>query len=210
MTARLTPGVSREQFGPDVRGSVADAIERVPRHLFVPEERRMTSYLDASVPLGAGRRCPRPSLVARLLDAIGTGRGRVLVVGAGTGYVAACAAELAGDVVAVESDGDLLAQAAIALGSIRPKARVSLRQSLPSTATFEEAPFDAILVCAATEHTPRRLLATLPPDGTLVVPVRQEERCRLFSFHAAPRGHLRKSLGDVEVENLPAVLAAAC
>ena len=201
MTARLTPGVSREQFGPDVRGSVADAIERVPRHLFVPEERRMTSYLDASVPLGAGRRCPRPSLVARLLDAIGTGRGRVLVVGTGTGYVAACAAELA---------GDLLAQAAIALGSMRPKARVSLRQSLPSAAAFEEAPFDAILVCAATENTPRRLLATLPPDGTLVVPVRQEERCRLFSFHAAPRGHLRKSLGDVEVENLPAVLASAC
>lgn len=210
MRVRLTPGVSRDQLGDTVRGPVADAIERVPRHAFLPEERRMTAYLDRSVPLGHGRRCPRPSVVARMLDPVASAS-RVLVVGAGTGYVAACAAALGAEVIAVETEPELLDRAARSLGALRGGGDVKLRQAMPPQAALEAAPYDAIVICGAIERTPRRMLAALNEDGVVVVPIRQNGGApTLMSYQAGKRGHLRRDLGTVEIEALPQPTADAC
>ncbi len=209
MICALTPGVSPDILGDSVRDEVAKALGDVPRHMFLPEHKRMTAYMDRAVSLGSGRRCPQPSVVARMLNACQGLDGRVLVVAAGTGYVAACAAETASEVVAVETNQDLVSRAAIALGHVRGGQRIVLRESLPPLAALEAAPFDAILICAALERSPRRLLGALTEGGVLVAPI-TNERTKLYAFQHIARGHLRRDLGLIDVEPLPAVDPSEC
>lgn len=210
MLPRLTPGVSVEVLGEGVGARAARALGNVPRHLFVPEERQMTAYMDRSVPLGFGRRCPRPSLVARMLDGCGDLGARVLVVGSGTGYVAACAGELADHVLGVESQIELLAESATLLGRLRTGERYRVANALPAQKALEAEPFNSILVCGALERTPRRLLAALAPDGVVIAPIRNDGATTLYAFRRVARGHLRRDLGDADVELLPSTDAEGC
>lgn len=201
MMPPLTPGVGRELLAPDSPPSVVDALAVTPRHHFVPDLRRMVSYLDRDLPIGKGRRCPRPSTVARLLSVPESRSARWMVVGAGTGYVAACAASLASTVVAVEADPTLAGECAFALGHGPHPERVVLRQALPHPAAEEL--FDAIIVCGSLERSPRELLKMLTPDGVLVFPLRARGEVKLFAYQNVPRGHLRRDLGEISIEALP-------
>src|ERR687896_927817 len=82
---------------------VLEAMERVPRELFVPEELRMRAYEDAALPIGAGQTISQPYMVARICEAVALqGHERVLDVGTGSGYQAAVLAELAEEVHTIE------------------------------------------------------------------------------------------------------------
>ncbi len=201
MMPPLTPGVGRELLAPDSPPSVVDALAATPRHHFVPDVRRMVSYLDRDLPVGKGRRCPRPSSVARFLSVPEPSAKRWMVVGAGTGYVAACAANLAETVIAVESDPTLAGECAFALGHVPLRDRIVLRQGLPHRTTEEL--FDAILVCGSLERSPRELLKMLTPEGVLVFPLRARGESKLFAYQNVPRGHLRRDLGPIDIEALP-------
>ena len=160
----------------------------------------MVAYLDRDLPIGRGRRCPRPSTVSRLLSAAGKGTGRWLIVGAGTGYVAACAAAMGGTVVAVEPDPTLAGECAYALGHVGGGDRIELRQAIPAAAG--DSDYEAIVVCGSFEKSPRTLLKRLADDGVLVFPLRTQGDVRLFAYRNVPRGHLRRDLGDILVEPL--------
>ena len=200
MTRTLTLGVGSDLLGEDLSASVIEALAATPRHHFVPTFRQMVAYLDRDLAIGRGRRCPRPSTVARMLSATGKGTGRWLVVGAGTGYAAACAAAMGGHVVAVEPDPTLAGECAFALGHVTGGDRIVMRQAVP--AQSGDTPYDAIVVCGSLERSPRALLKRLSEDGVLVFPLRSQGDVRLFAYRDVPRGHLRRDLGEIAVEPL--------
>lgn len=200
MTRRLTPGIGSELLAPEAPASVVEALASVARHYFVPPQRQMIAYLDRDLPVGRGRRCPRPSTVARLLSVPEARGGRWLIVGAGTGYLAACASLVADEVVAVEADPTLAGECAFALGRASVSDRVELRQSVP---TNIDGGFDSIIVCGSLERSPRALLKGLRKGGTLVAPLRANNETRLYSYRDAPRGHMRHDLGEISLEALP-------
>ena len=82
---------------------VLEAMDKVPRELFVPEELRDRAYDDAALPIGGGQTISQPYMVAKICEALALrGDEHVLDVGSGSGYQAAVLAELAEDVVTVE------------------------------------------------------------------------------------------------------------
>ncbi len=99
---------------------VLDAMERVPRHVFVPEKLRDRAYDDAALPIGSGQTISQPYMVARICEALSLhGSERVLDVGTGSGYQAAVLAELAGEVHTIERLPELAEAARASLGGGR-------------------------------------------------------------------------------------------
>src|SRR5512139_3828835 len=91
---------------------VLDVFERLPRELFVPEAWRGAAYGDLSIPLGEGQHMLAPSVAGRLLQALALHRNdRVLEIGTGSGYVTACLAMLATQVLSLEIRPTLAARA---------------------------------------------------------------------------------------------------
>ena len=91
---------------------VLEAMARVPRELFVPEELRGRAYDDVALPIGSGQTISQPAMVALICELLALrGDERVLDVGAGSGYQAAVLAELAAEVHAIERLEELAAQA---------------------------------------------------------------------------------------------------
>ncbi|MDZ7701410.1 MAG: protein-L-isoaspartate O-methyltransferase [Halobacteriales archaeon] len=147
------------------------AMREVPRHRFVPAPEE-SAYEDRAFDY-EGTTVLAPSLVARLLEALAPEPGdRVLVVGAGTGYTTALAAELAGaaNVSAVDIARELVLEAR------RNLARAGYGEALVdcrdgADGLPEYAPFDRMLVEAAAVRPPRALLDQLAPGGRLVMPL---------------------------------------
>jgi protein-L-isoaspartate(D-aspartate) O-methyltransferase len=93
---------------------VLDVIAGVPRELFVPEPYRELAFADAPIPIGHGERMLTPKLQARILQALAiAGSDRVLEVGTGTGYLAACMSLLAAETASIDIHPDFTAQAAL-------------------------------------------------------------------------------------------------
>jgi protein-L-isoaspartate(D-aspartate) O-methyltransferase len=149
---------------------VVDALLDVPREAFLPDSQRGMAYLDMDVPLGGtGQRfLLKPALIGRLLQAAGIApTHKVLVVGGGTGYLAALVSRLAGEVVMSESDADMAAaaQRRFAMGGY-PNIRVV--HAPPVNGNVADAPFDVIVLDGAAEHIPDVLCQQLSPNGCLV------------------------------------------
>jgi len=150
---------------------VLDAMSRVPRHEFVPETLRQEAYEDHPLPIGEGQTISQPYIVAAMLEHLALqATDRVLEVGTGSGYVTALLSLLCAEVYSVERHAQLAALAESTLhrlGYRNMKIRVGDgRQGWP-----EYAPFDAILVSAATPEMPPPLFAQLREGRRLVVPV---------------------------------------
>lgn len=200
---RMTPGLRAIDLNARVEQRELEmALADTPRHLFVPEQRRMRAYLDTDIPLGHGRVAMRPSVAVRLLDVARAGAAvRVLVMMAADAYPAALAAAAGCDVTAVEPDEQLAAATAESLGRAGLADRVFVRHSLPA----EDELFDAIVVLGAVERTPRAWLAHLAEDGVMVVPVLRGGSATVHVHLKTGRGSLRREAGDVDVPSLVGV-----
>jgi protein-L-isoaspartate(D-aspartate) O-methyltransferase len=164
--------VAQQLLGRDVDDDrVLEAMERVPRELFVPEELRDHAYDDAALPIGAGQTISQPYMVARICEALALrGNERVLDVGTGSGYQAAVLAELAAEVDTIERIPELAEQARANLAAAGYE-RVRVHIGDGTRGLPERAPFGAIAVAAAAPELPRTLYEQLEPRGRLVVPV---------------------------------------
>ena len=151
--------------------SVLRAIQMVPRHLFVPESVRHRAYDDVALPIGSGQTISQPYVQARYLELIGlTGQEKVLEIGTGSGYQTALLALVASMVFSVERFAGLAqsARAALTAAGIR-NATVLVGDGTLGWRPF--APYDAILVSAASPKVPAPLVEQLAPGGRMVIPL---------------------------------------
>jgi protein-L-isoaspartate(D-aspartate) O-methyltransferase len=148
-----------------------DAMETVPRHLFVPAEWIRGAYADEPLPIGGGQTISQPFMVAAMADALSLeGHERVLEVGCGSGYQAAVLSRLAREVIAVETQPVLVASARERLARM-DYANVIVERGDGSEGWPASAPYDAILVTAAAPEVPQPLIDQLAEGGRLVIPV---------------------------------------
>lgn len=151
--------------------AVLRAMNRVPRHEFVPERLQGEAYDDRPLPIGHGQTISQPYIVAfmtEMLDPKSTDR--VLEIGTGSGYQTAILAELAGEVYSVEIVPELAERAAMVLKKIGCQ-HVHLRLGDGSCGWPDAAPFDAILGTCAPDVVPEPLIDQLAEGGRMVIPV---------------------------------------
>jgi len=150
---------------------VIAAIRSVPRHLFVPCVERSLAYADRPLPIGHRQTISQPFMVALMTDLVDMGPcDRVLEIGTGSGYQAAVLARLAAAVFSIERVGALAETASRRLADLG-FATVTIRPGDGFAGWPEEAPFDAIVVTAASDHLPPALVAQLRPGGRMVIPI---------------------------------------
>ncbi|MGI9258380.1 MAG: protein-L-isoaspartate(D-aspartate) O-methyltransferase [Gammaproteobacteria bacterium] len=151
--------------------AVIAAISEVPRHEFVPLQRRHLAYINQPLPIGEGQTISQPFIVALMTDlAQVNGDSRVLEVGTGSGYQAAVLAEIVDHVYTIEIVESLGQQATATLERLGYE-NVTTQLGDGYLGMPEFAPFDAIIVTAAPEEIPEPLIAQLRPGGRLVIPV---------------------------------------
>jgi protein-L-isoaspartate(D-aspartate) O-methyltransferase len=151
--------------------SVLRAVQMVPRHLFVPESVRHQAYDDAALPIGSGQTISQPYVQARYLELIGlTGREKVLEIGTGSGYQTALLGLLASMVFSVERVPQLAqsARSALANSGVR---NVTVLVGDGTLGWRPFAPYDAILVSAASPEIPAPLVEQLASGGRMVIPL---------------------------------------
>lgn len=150
---------------------VLAAMEKVPRHLFIPEEVRDQAYGDYPVAIGHGQTISQPYIVAFMTEALEvTGDHRVLEIGTGSGYQAAILGELAGEVYTMEIIEPLAQSARETLERLGYK-NVHVRAGNGYEGWPEHAPYDRIMVTAAPEEVPPALVEQLKVGGLMAIPV---------------------------------------
>jgi protein-L-isoaspartate(D-aspartate) O-methyltransferase len=150
---------------------VLDAMAAEPRHAYVPARLRHLAYEDHPLPIGHEQTISQPYIVARMTEALELKPGdRVLEIGTGSGYQAAILDRMGADTRTIEIVAPLCALARQTLTE-QGHPRVQVRCGDGWDGWPEAAPFAAILVTAAPERVPPRLLEQLAPGGRLVIPV---------------------------------------
>lgn len=151
--------------------AVLRAVRLVPRHLFVPESVRHRAYDDAALPIGSSQTISQPWVQARYLELLAlSGRERVLEIGTGSGYQTALLAILCDAVFSVERIAGLAQRAreTLAAANIR---NVTVLVGDGTLGWRPFAPYDAILVAAASPEIPGPLVEQLAPGGRMVIPL---------------------------------------
>lgn len=163
----------REQLQP--RGiydqRVLDAMQTVPRHVFVEDALQAQAYSDFPLPIGEGQTISQPFIVALMTQTLALqGHEKVLEIGTGCGYQTAVLAQLCDQVYTVERIKKLMARARINLD----KARCFNALGKMDDGTMgwpEHAPYDAIIVTAGGPEIPEALIEQLADPGIMVIPV---------------------------------------
>jgi protein-L-isoaspartate(D-aspartate) O-methyltransferase len=149
---------------------VLEAMNAVPRHLFVPTDYLDQAYADHPLPIGYGQTISQPYIVALMTEKIQVKRGdQVLEIGTGSGYQAAVLAQLGAAVYSVEIIPELAQAADKRLKQLGYA--VTVKQGDGYLGWEEHAPYDAILVTAAPDHVPQPLVKQLRDGGRLVIPI---------------------------------------
>jgi protein-L-isoaspartate(D-aspartate) O-methyltransferase len=174
--------------------SVLKAFDEVPRHEFVPTGLRHRAYEDAPLPIGQGQTISQPWVHAKYLELLGlTGKERVLEIGTGSGFQTALLTKLAGQVFSIERIPALAEQARDALRRCGIE-HVIQRVGDGTLGWPEYAPFDAILVGAASPDVPQPLLDQLAVGGQLLIPVGDRETQQLLRIRRTDEGVERTML----------------
>lgn len=176
---------------------VLAAMQRVPRHLFVPKSQRDLAYDDHPVPIGHEQTISQPYIVALMTQLVRPEKGdKALDIGTGSGYQAAVLAELCEQVYSIEIVEPLAKEATSRLADLGYK-NVEVRHGDGYRGWKEHAPFNVIIVAAAPDHIPQPLQDQLAPGGRMVIPVGKGWQ-KLILLEKSPSGELlRKQVTDV-------------
>ena len=165
--------------------TVLRAFDQVPRHVFVPSGVAHRAYEDSALPIGNGQTISQPSVHARSLQELRlTGRERVLEVGTGSGYQTALLAQLAEQVFSIERVPALLDRAREILAQLEVR-NVSLLLGDGTLGWRDYAPYEGIVVGAASPDVPQPYTEQLAEGGRLVIPIgsRDEQTLCVFTRH---------------------------
>jgi protein-L-isoaspartate(D-aspartate) O-methyltransferase len=161
---------------------VLEAMAKVPRHLFVPQDYQSSAYEDRPLPIGEGQTISQPYMVAIMSQSLElNGREKVLEIGTGSGYQAAILAELAGTVYTVERISSLTQSAQKVLGGLGYE-NILFRTGDGSKGWPEEAPFGGIIVTAGAPDIPQTFKTQLAERGILVIPTGPRYTQTLFKL----------------------------
>jgi protein-L-isoaspartate(D-aspartate) O-methyltransferase len=150
---------------------VLEALVKVPREQFVPEEFAARAYDNRPLPIGHGQTISQPLIVAVMTHLLRLRpEARVLEVGTGSGYQTAILAELAREVVTIEVVEDLVAAAQSKLEALGYR-NIEYRHGDGAGGCPERAPFDGTMVTAAARAIPPALVEQLAAGGRLVIPI---------------------------------------
>jgi protein-L-isoaspartate(D-aspartate) O-methyltransferase len=160
--------------------AVLDAMRRVPRHEFVPEDLRHAAYEDHPLSIGEGQTISQPYIVALMTEVLHLLPGeRVLEIGTGSGYQAAVLAELTDQVYTIEILEDLGKRGEETLQRLG-YSRVRVKIGDGYLGWEEHAPYDAIMVTCAPDHIPQPLVDQLVEGGRMVIPMGRGYRQELY------------------------------
>lgn len=149
---------------------VLQAMDRVPRHLFVPEADKTAAYEDRPLPVGLGQTISQPYIVARMTELLEPQEGdRVLEVGTGSGYQAAILGELVAEVWTIERHSKLARGAEQILKDLGYD-NVTVVIGDGTLGLSAHSPYDGIIVTAGAPDLPQSLLDQLAPGGRMVIP----------------------------------------
>ena len=174
---------------------VLEAIESVPRDLFLPSSFEHQAYADQALPIACGQTISQPFIVAFMTDRLKVGaRMKVLEVGTGSGYQTAILAHLCRRVYTIERYRQLHREALerfkrLELSNITAMVGDGMK-GWPA-----QAPFERIIVTAAATEVPGDLVDQLALDGIMIIPVetapaRQELRRIVRTSEGARSEHL--------------------
>jgi protein-L-isoaspartate(D-aspartate) O-methyltransferase len=184
--------------GDVVEPKVIEAMQRVPRHAFVPGASLREAYEDHPLPIGHDQTISQPSLVALMTQALELdGNERVLEIGTGSGYQAAILSLLSKHVYTIEIVPELGEMAKNRLAELG-YTNVSVRVGDGYRGWPELAPFDRVLLTAAPPKLPEALVSELAEGGVMVAPVGGTDGAQTLYRY-------RKRGGRLEVEDLGAV-----
>jgi protein-L-isoaspartate(D-aspartate) O-methyltransferase len=151
--------------------AVLNAMNTVPRHLFIPPELSQYAYSDGPLPIGEGQTISQPYIVALMTEASQIdGSSKVLEIGTGSGYAAAILGKIAKEVHTIERLSGL-AQSAESLLASLDYSNVHVHPGDGSLGWPSESPFDAILVTAGAPMVPSTLFSQLKAGGRMIIPV---------------------------------------
>ena len=177
---------------------VLEQIRNVPRHLFVDEALASRAYEDTALPIGLGQTISQPYVVARMTEALldGLDGGRILEIGTGCGYQTAVLAPLVKEIYTVERIPELLKKTKQRLRQLDIY-NVHFRLADGWQGWPKYAPYDGIIVAAAAEQLPEKLLDQLETGGHLVIPVGPSGRQELVKVTKYHDRYEQQSIGLV-------------
>ncbi len=154
--------------------SVLEAVNAIPRHLFMDSSFIEHAYVDKAFPIAADQTISQPYTVARQTELLEVTKGdKVLEIGTGSGYQTAVLLEMGITVFSIERQNELFKKTKRFLPKLgyRPKRLIfgDGYKGLP-----EEAPYDGIVVTAGAPFVPKPLMAQLKIGGKLVIPVGED------------------------------------
>ncbi|MGE0133092.1 MAG: protein-L-isoaspartate(D-aspartate) O-methyltransferase [Blastocatellales bacterium] len=178
------------------------AMERIPRHLFVPQALQSHAYADHALPIEFNQTISQPFIVARETELLEvTKDDRVLEIGAGSGYQTAVLAQVAGQVFALERIPELAREAQARLRSLGIH-NATIKCFDGTYGWNEFAPYRGILVAAAAPDIPKALIDQLAIGGHLVIPIGTESDQRLIRVTRAPEGVITEDFGPCQFVKL--------
>lgn len=183
--------LASEEIGKDrLDPRIAEAMYRVPRHLFVPSPLAGLAYHDTPLPIGFEKTVSQPFIGALMIDLLDPRPDDVVLeVGTGLGYQAALLSELVAQVWTVEVVEEFAAAAEIILRQLG-YFNAEVRTGDGTRGWPEHAPFDHVLVTAAAKRPPQPLVDQLKAGGRLVMPVGAEDVQQLTVFEKRGDGTL--------------------
>ncbi|MEO0506897.1 MAG: protein-L-isoaspartate(D-aspartate) O-methyltransferase [Bacteroidota bacterium] len=175
---------------------VLQAIQKVPRHLFLDSGFEDHAYQDKAFPIGASQTISQPYTVAFQTELLQVQSNHtILEIGTGSGYQTAVLLELGVKVYSIERQQELFKKTKLLLGRMnyRPKKLIfgDGYKGLP-----EVAPFDGIIVTAGAPSVPKPLLSQLKVGGRLVIPVGTDEQIMTLFYRKSEREFEKQELGN--------------
>ena len=150
---------------------ILDAFYKIERHKFIPEDLRNSAYADYPLPIGEGQTISQPYIVALMTECLDlTGQERVLEIGTGSGYQAAILAEIAKEVYSIERFENLAKRAQAIINELG-YTNVKIKVGDGTLGWPEVAPFDRIVITAASPRIPLPLTGQLKENGKLILPL---------------------------------------
>ncbi|MDR3002476.1 MAG: protein-L-isoaspartate(D-aspartate) O-methyltransferase [Fibromonadaceae bacterium] len=161
--------------------AVLEAMNNVPRHLFVPKKLQNFAYSDSPLPIGMGQTISQPYIVAFMTEQLELMPGmKILEIGTGSGYQAAILAYLGCEVYTIELLKELADEAKKNLAALNFNTKVKHGNGYMGWP--EEAPFDAIIVTAAPNYIPEKLIEQLKDGGRMIIPVGEVHSVQLLKL----------------------------